>query len=102
MTQCSRDDLLPHREAYDLGGVVEIELVHDVLAVRLDRVDADAEERRDLLVRLAFGDLAHHLQLALGEQVQVVLDLPAAVAEVVVTAEEPCGLRAEERMAARD
>src|SRR5206468_3928861 len=45
----SVNDLLPHREAHDLRRVVEVELLHDVLAVRLHRVDAHREDGRDLL-----------------------------------------------------
>src|SRR5439155_16595750 len=40
---------LAEREAHDLGGVVELELSHGVLAMRLDRVDAHRELDRDVL-----------------------------------------------------
>src|SRR5437667_325648 len=79
----SVNDLLPHREAHDLRRVVEVELLHDVLAVRLHRVDAHREDDRDLLVGLALGDELQHLAFAVAAQRAVVLDLlPARVAEL--------------------
>src|SRR4029077_1800957 len=67
----SVDDLLAHREADDLRRVVEIELLHDVLAVRLDRVDAHREHGRDFLVRLPLGNQLENLALAVGQERQV-------------------------------
>src|SRR5262245_18311358 len=100
--RASMDDLLAHREANDLGRVVQIELLHDVLAVRLDRVDAHGEHGRDLLVRLALGDQLEHLALAVGEEGQVVLDvLAAGIAEIAFEEDLRPGW-AEERPAAAD
>src|SRR5437773_4497308 len=98
----SVNDLLPHREAHDLRRVVEVELLHDVLAVRLHRVDAHREDDRDLLVGLALGDELQHLAFAVGEQREVVLDLlPARVAEVALE-QHLRDRRAEERAASTD
>src|SRR5215470_7998185 len=95
-------DLLPHREANDLGRVVEIELLHDVLAVRLDRVDAHRQDGGDLLVRLSLGDQLEDLALTVGQQREVVLDvLAAGVAEISLEQDLRDG-RAEERAAAPD
>src|SRR5262245_6910793 len=65
------DQAVPDREADEIGGVVQLELLQDVLAVRIDRADADVEQRSHFLVRLAFGDQLQHLPLAVGEQAQV-------------------------------
>ena len=40
----------------ETGGVVNVELLHEMLAMLLDGLDADAEFRRGLLVGLALGD----------------------------------------------
>src|SRR5208282_5604917 len=46
------------------GGVVDVELLHEMLAVLLDGLDADAEFRRGFLVGLAFRNELEHLHLA--------------------------------------
>src|SRR5262252_6047993 len=42
----STDQTLADGKTDELGGVVQIELLHQVLAVGLDRVDADRQRRR--------------------------------------------------------
>ena len=65
---------------------MEVELLDDVAAVRLDGVDADDELLGDLAVRVAAGDEAEDLALAVGEAVVVkaVLAAGADAADVVV------------------
>ena len=46
---------------------MDVELVHQMLAVLLDRLDADVQLGRDLLVGLALGDQLEDLQLARGQ-----------------------------------
>ena len=43
---------------------MNVQLVHDLLPVLLDGLDADAEFRGDLLVREAFRNELQHLRLA--------------------------------------
>ena len=49
------------------GGVVDVELFHEVLAVFLDGLDADAEVVGGLLVGIALGDELEDFDLALGQ-----------------------------------
>src|SRR6266446_1320958 len=89
-------------EADDLGGVVEVELLHDVLAVTLDGVDAEREDAGDLFVGLALGDELQDLALASREPRQRVLGGAAArVAEIAVE-QDLRDRRAEVRAAARE
>src|SRR5438552_9510766 len=79
----------PHaqREVCDLRRVVEVELLHGVLAVALDGVEAHREEIGDLLVGLALGDELEHLALAIGELLEVV----PGVAPVAIAVEQHAG-----------
>src|SRR5260370_32050662 len=52
---------VPDRVADQLGGGVDVELAHRGRAVGLHRLDADAEQVRDLLVAVALGDELNHL-----------------------------------------
>jgi DHA1 family chloramphenicol resistance protein-like MFS transporter len=72
----------------------ELQLAQDGGHVRLDRLHRDEELPRDLLVGVAARDEAHHLALAGGEPVELVLDgrdLAGAGAERVK--HEPCQSR---------
>src|SRR5581483_4135461 len=93
------DDLLANGEANDLGRIVQVELFHDVLAVRLDGVDADRHETRNRAVGLPLGDQPEHLLLALGQEVEIVLDLTCLRLVDVGGAEQLRDRRAEERSA---
>src|SRR3954465_3725058 len=53
------------RGAASAGGGAQLLL--EVRAVRLDRADRQVELARDLCVRVAEGDQAEHLDLALGQ-----------------------------------
>src|SRR6478736_4607543 len=55
------------RDLEEVRDGVRVELLHDVGAVRLDRLDADAEIVGDLLVEAAGDDALEHLRLARGE-----------------------------------
>src|SRR5882757_5483381 len=57
--------------AHQSGGLMNIEFLHYFRAVRIGRLDADAEQCRDLLGRMPFADQLQHLsfthaQLAVG------------------------------------
>ena len=45
------------------GGVMDVELPHDMLAMFLDGLDINAEFRRHLLVGFAFGNQLEHFDL---------------------------------------
>src|SRR5881394_2729466 len=51
----------------EIGDGVGVELFHDVGAVRLDRLDADAEVVGNLLVQAPCDDALEHLRLARGQ-----------------------------------
>ncbi len=44
--------------------VVDVEFLHEMVAMLLDRLCADAEFGRDLLVGFAFGDQLEHFRFA--------------------------------------
>src|SRR5438128_10142764 len=77
--------LLAQREADQLGRLVEVELLHDLLAVGLDRVLAEREGGGDLAVRAPLGDELEDLALPPRETREVVVvprrSLPQVVAE---------------------
>ena len=81
-------------------GVVDVELVHEMLAVLLDGLDADAERRRHLLVGRALGDELQHLGLARGEPGGVGLDHAVAVARSTGWIAKAFGDRRAEKCAA--
>ena len=58
---------LPQRDLEQVGHGVGAELFHDVGAVRLDRLDADAQVVGDLLVQAAGDDALQHLGFAGGQ-----------------------------------
>src|ERR1035441_4952081 len=47
----------------EAGGVVDVELLHEMFAMLLDGLDADAKLVRRFLVRLPFGDQLQHFHL---------------------------------------
>src|SRR5262249_20560956 len=63
------DEAAADRVARQLDAVAHAELLEDVLAVALDRLDADHELRGDLLRRVGLGDQLQHLKLARGEHI---------------------------------
>src|SRR5262245_15811968 len=62
-----RCDRRAQRDLQQVRHRVGVELFHDVGAVRLDRLDADAEVVGDLLVQAAGDDALEHLRLAGGQ-----------------------------------
>src|SRR5512138_1485331 len=58
------DDAGANGVAGESGGVVDVQLLHEMFAMLLDGLDADAEFGRSLLVGLAFGDQLEHFHLA--------------------------------------
>src|SRR6266508_1257 len=59
-----RDPPLANGVAYQIGGVVHVELLHQPAAMKLRRLDADAQDFRNLFRRFAFADQLEHLPLA--------------------------------------
>src|SRR3990167_2557929 len=55
------------RDLQQIGHGVGVQLFHDVGAVRLDRLDADAQVVGDLLVQAAGDDALEHLRLTRGQ-----------------------------------
>ena len=45
------------------GGIMDVELLHDMLTMFLDRLDNDAEFPRYFLVGFAFGNQLEHFSL---------------------------------------
>src|SRR5690349_10965508 len=63
-------ELVLDRVAEQLGAALEVELLLDVFAVGLDRLDADEEAVGDLADGLALAQELEHLQLPVGEHVE--------------------------------
>ena len=57
------DDAGADGVAGEAGGVVDVELLHEMLTVLLDGLDADAEFGGRLLVGLALGNQLEHFHL---------------------------------------
>ena len=70
------DDPVGDGVAGEARRIVDRELVHQVLPVLLDRLDADVERRGDLLVRLSLGHQLDDLLLAHREAVRLQGDPP--------------------------
>jgi hypothetical protein len=45
------------------GGVMDVQLLHDIMAMFLDGFDINSEFRRHFLVGFAFGNQLEHFQL---------------------------------------
>ena len=58
------DDARVDRVAGESGSVVDVELLHEMLAMFLDGFRADAEFSRDLFVGFTFGNQLEHFHLA--------------------------------------
>src|SRR5690349_10891206 len=53
--------LVAHRIAYEFGGFAEGKLAHDVEAMRVYGLEADAKKSGDGLIGIALGDQLHDL-----------------------------------------
>jgi hypothetical protein len=53
-----------HSKPDQLPGAMQIQLLHNLPAVRIDGINAEVQLGRDFLVRLAFGDQLEHFPLA--------------------------------------
>src|SRR5262249_22071264 len=71
------DQAFSDRVAGQARDVVDVELGHEVHAVRVDGFHADAESLRDLAVGAAAGDELEDLRFAAGEHRLGVLDVAA-------------------------
>jgi hypothetical protein len=50
--------------ASETGGIMDVKLLHEMIAMFFNGLDADAQICRDLLVGLAFGNELEHFHLA--------------------------------------
>ena len=98
----SRDHATTHGVQHDLGGVVHVELLQDVRAVRLDRDRADREQFGNLFVAVSFGDQLEDLPLALGQRVEAIGHAFLGQVPDVVVEHHFGDHGAEERLAGRD
>src|SRR5476651_342920 len=73
------DDAGADGVAGEAGGVVDVELLHEMFAVLLDGLDADAQFRRGLLIGFSFRDELQHFHLARGHLDNFIFDLSRAV-----------------------
>src|SRR5205814_1679446 len=79
-SECSRlDEAAADCVTGELDAVAHPELVEDVLAVTLDGLDADEEQLRDLFGRVRLGDQFQHLELARGQDVELLLAASTAL-----------------------
>src|SRR3954469_19356636 len=60
---------VPHGKSHQLVDAVQIELLHDASAMRIDCVNAQVQHDRDLFVGLALGEHLEDLALARGEEI---------------------------------
>jgi hypothetical protein len=56
------------REHHELGTRFELQLAHDVRAMRVDRANGDEELLSDLLIRVAEGQQVQDVSLAVGQR----------------------------------
>src|SRR3990172_12759635 len=63
------DQLFADRVLDEAGSVVNIELPHEVVLVRVDRLDAQVEPGGEVLAGEPVGQELQHLTLAVGEKV---------------------------------
>jgi len=78
------DDAPRDGVAREAGRIVDVQLVHQVLPVLLDRLDADVEPGRDLLVGLALGDQLDDLQFARSQTGRLLYHQPPSLLRLVV------------------
>ena len=64
------DNTVCECEHHELGACLELELAHDVRAMRIDRADGDEELRGDLLVRVAEREQMDDVALSLGQRLE--------------------------------
>ena len=96
------DETLAHGIEHDLRRVVQVQLLHQVGPVRLDRRQPEIEQRRHLLVRSSFGEQLEDLLLAIGQQVIGIGQAALSAAAHVVLDEHGGDRRTEERLAGGD
>src|SRR3990170_2911460 len=80
----------------------QLQLAEHAGHVRLDRLDRDEQLLGDLLVRVAAGDQPHHLAFALGEPVEVLVDVGHVDRAGERVQHEPRQPRREHRVAVGD
>src|SRR5437773_6108198 len=71
----SRDDSLANGIKNQLRRTMQIQLLQNIAAVRLHRMQTKVEHSRDALVRLAFRQQLQHLPLAGSKQLIAVVHL---------------------------
>src|SRR5262245_1804989 len=71
MSACVRaDEAVREREHHELGTGLQLELAHDVRAVRVHGADGDEEPLADLLIRVTEGEQMNVVPLSLGKRLQ--------------------------------
>src|SRR5690242_19144842 len=60
---------------YQVGGAVEVQLLHDSPAMGFHRVEAEIEPAGDLFVAVSFSQELVDLALPIGEEFETVVDL---------------------------
>src|SRR5579862_5080468 len=70
LVEVGADQAVREREHDELRPCLQLELPHDVCAMRVDRTDGDEELSADLLVRVAEREELDDLALALRERVE--------------------------------
>src|SRR6185436_4626846 len=87
------DDARADGVAGEAGGVVNVELLHEMLTMFFYRLGADTEFRRGFLVGLAFGNELQHFHLARSQLDCFLAERPGAVGRRRMETTEPLGNR---------
>src|SRR5208282_1201804 len=85
------DDARADGVAGESGGVVDVELLHEMLAMLLDGLHADAEFRRGFLVGLAFSDELEHFHLARSQLGRFLVESSGAIRQLRIETIETSG-----------
>src|ERR1035437_8343935 len=73
------------------GDLVDVEFRHEILPMLINRLDADAEFHRDLIVGVAFDKQLEHLHLPRSQAGDFLLEQPAAVRRLRLMIAESLG-----------
>ena len=77
--------------AGETRGVVDVELLHEILSVFFHRFDADAKFRRGFFVNVAFGNQLKHLCLARTQPVIFLLEQSDSIGRLLIMMVEALG-----------
>jgi hypothetical protein len=96
------NDTFPDCVENDVGGGMEIQLLHQAAAVCFDSVEADAEERGGFFVGFTFGQELENFFFAIGEEIIGILEAFALHLAHVILEQSLCDGRAEEELLVGD